>query len=318
MMVYVIIMLLAGGNIMKCIFGIDIGGTDSKIGQFDGPTLIRKITIPTNTEHSGRDILSDVFRKVDELAHDDVIEGIGVGVPGPVREGVVLGAQNIGWETVNVGTMIRMRYPQAKVHVLNDAKAAALGEMAAGGARKYRSFVFVTLGTGIGSGIVIDGDLVQGNNGSAGEIGHLRVGFGNERKCTCGLFDCVEQYASATGIVITANLLRQNRTTVLDSMEVTSKTVFDAAKAGDPVALETVAIMVEKLATALAAVGDTVNPQAFVIGGGVSKAGHFLLDRLEKRFRELAFYSVRDTEFVLAELGNDAGIYGAAYSVTQR
>jgi glucokinase len=300
---------------MACIFGIDIGGTDIKIGQFEGQTFIRKIIIPTNTEHFGRYILDDVFRKTDELAESNEILGIGIGVPGPVSEGVVLGAQNIGWETIRAEEIIRSRYPKAQVKVLNDANAAALGEMAAGGARKYRSFVFVTLGTGIGGGIVINGSLIEGNTGSTGEIGHLRVGFGDVRKCTCGLYDCVEQYASATGVVITANLLRKNRKTILNGMEVTSKSVFEAAKAKDAVALETVDMMVEKLATALAAVADTVNPQAFVIGGGVSKAGNFLLERLEKRFRELAFYSVRNTEFVLAELGNDAGIYGAAYSV---
>lgn len=300
---------------MNCIFGIDIGGTEIKIGKFYDDKLVLKTSIKTNTSENGKFILNDIFNKIDELLEEDHLVGIGVGVPGPVVNGVVLGAQNIGWGKVDAASIINERYPGISVKILNDANAAALGEMASGGARKYKSFVFMTIGTGIGGGIVINGQLVEGNNGSTGEIGHIRVGFENTRKCTCGLYDCIETYASATGIVRTANELKVDRKTKLNDVEITAKNIFDVAKLGDEVALEVVEIMVEKLSSAIAAIANTVNPEAIVIGGGVSKAGEFLLSRLEKRFKELAFYSVRNTEFALATLGNDAGIYGTSFQV---
>jgi glucokinase len=265
----------------------------------------------TNKQNNGEYILSEIFNAVDEIVGNDELIAIGIGVPGPAIDGVVLGAQNLGWKQKNIKAEVLTKYPNIICTVLNDANAATLGEMVYGGGSDYRDFVFITLGTGIGGGIVINKKLIEGSTGSCGEVGHLRVDFHNRRLCTCGLYDCVEQYASATGIVKTAYELRENKDTKLnDFIALTSRIVFDIANAGDEIAIEAVDMMVEKLATALSQIANTINPEAFVIGGGVSKAGEYLLNKLETRFRELAFFSVRDVKFELAKLGNDAGIYG--------
>lgn len=303
---------------MDCIFGIDIGGTDIKIGKFYNDELIYKTSIKTDRENNGLNILNDIFNKIDELLEGDALVGLGFGVPGPVKNNTKVSAKNLGWENLNVHDLVSKKYPNVTLAILNDANAAALGEMANGGAIDYHSFLFITLGTGIGGGLIIDDELIEGDTGSAGEIGHIRVGFNNERLCPCGLYDCVEQFASATGIVKTANILRIGRETKLNEVEVTSKNIFDYAKLGDVVALEAVNSLIEKLATALAAITNTVNPEAIVVGGGVSKSGDFLIERLEKRFNELCFFAVRGTKFALAKLGNDAGMYGLNYNVRKK
>lgn len=298
---------------MSCIFGIDIGGTEIKIGKFHQDELLFKTSIKTDVSDGGKRILADIFNKIEELSQGETIEGIGVGVPGPVVKGVVNCAKNLGWGEVAAEAIIKERYPEAKVRVLNDANVAAIGEMAAGSARKYRNFVFVTLGTGIGSGIVIDGEILEGSSGAGGEIGHIQVANGMKRKCNCGKYDCFERYASATGIVLTASELMAGKETRLHEVELTSKNIFDLAKEGDEVALAVVEKTVDTLAVTLANIAAVFNPEAFIIGGGVSKAGNFLLNKISSKFREVCFYAVIGTEFALASLGNDAGIYGAAY-----
>lgn len=300
---------------MKCIIGVDIGGTKIKIGKFLEEELVELVELPTNTTDQGKYILEEVYYEIDKLIGEDNLVGIGIGVPGPVVDGVVLGAHNLGWGKIDIRQKFLQRYHNIKCTVMNDANAATLGEMAYGGGKNYRDFVFITLGTGIGGGIVINRELIEGSTGSCGEVGHIRVGFHNHRKCNCGLYDCVEQYASATGIVKTAKEFIIGRRTRLHEVELTSKTIFDIAKEGDYIANEIVNDMIEKLATALSQIANTINPEAFVIGGGVSKAGDFLLNKLEKRFNELAFFSVRGVKFELARLGNKAGMYGNFYRV---
>ncbi len=303
---------------MKCTIGVDIGGTDIKLGKFYGDELVKENRISTNRAEKGKYILDDVFKAVDELLENDELEGIGLGIPGPVVDGHILGCENLGWGRFDITSIIKARYPKTKIKVLNDANAATIGEWAYGGGKKYSSFVLVTLGTGVGGGVMVGNHLVEGVSGSAGEIGHLKVNIGNMRKCACGLFDCLEQYASATGVVITANELRIGRNTKINDYsdeEITSKLVFDLAKKGDEVALEVVDEMIHKLALGLSIVASVINPEAFVIGGGVSKAGQFLIDKLEKKFYSYAFYTIENTDFKLAELGNRAGIYGASYAV---
>lgn len=303
---------------MVCVIGVDIGGTDIKFGKFVNGDLVLKQRIATNKDDDGSHIIGEVCTVVNEMVGDDTLQALGIGVPGPVVDGVVLGAHNLKWQEKNIKQELQDAFPQVYITVLNDANAATLGEMAFGGGKEFNDFVFITIGTGIGGGIIINRKLVEGSTGSCGEIGHLRVGFADERKCSCGLFDCVEQYASATGIVVTAYQLRVNRETRLNDEKIlTSKIIFDLAKEGDVIALEVVDKMVEKLATALSQVANTINPEAFVIGGGVSKAGDFLLERLAKRFGELAFFSVRNVMFQLAQLGNDAGICGNYYYATE-
>ena len=298
---------------MGCIFGIDIGGTEIKIGKFKGRELVLKTSIKTDTSAGGRYVLPDLFRKIDELSKGEKIAGIGVGIPGPVFKGIVNGAQNLGWGRVEAEALIRERYPEARVRVLNDANAAAIGEMAAGSASKFKNFVFVTLGTGIGGGVVIDGEVLEGENGAGGEIGHMQIANDGKRLCNCGRHDCFERYASATGLVITAKELSEGRKTRLHQTGFSAKSIFDLAKEGDEVALEAVDKMVEALAVTLANIGAVLNPEAFIIGGGVSKVGTFLLDKLSTKFREVCFFALKETEFALASLGNDAGIYGAAH-----
>jgi glucokinase len=300
---------------MNCIFGIDVGGTEIKFGKFYGDVLVEKTSVKTDISNEGKNILPDIFKKVDEMLCGDKLVGIGIGIPGPVVDGVVILAQNVNWGRVEVRKIVLKRYPGIIVKVINDANAAAIGEKANGSAIKYKNFVFVTLGTGIGGGIVIDGNLLEGSTGAGGEIGHIKVDDNDERLCACGLYDCIERYSSATGIVITANELRKNRDTKLNEVEISSRSVFDLAKQNDKIANEVVDFTVEKLSIALANIANIINPEAFIIGGGVSKAGEFLLRKLEKRTNELSYPAAKGTKFELATLGNDAGIYGPSYEV---
>ncbi len=301
---------------MKCIFGIDLGGTQIKIGKFIDGKLVLKYAIDTDVSDNGKNIINDICVTIEKNLNSDTLIGIGIDVPGPVKDGWVLGAQNIGWKSVNVKEEISNRFPNVLVEVLNDANAALYGEYYCGGAKGYKNVVMMTLGTGLGGGIIIDGKVYEGANGSSGEIGHICIDK-NGRDCTCGLKGCVEQYTSAVGILRTANEMRKScgKETMLNKENLTCKDVFDFAKLGDEFALEVIEDVTDKLAIGAAAVCNTLNPDLMLVGGGVSKAGEFLLERLEKKFKKYAFYSVRDTKFALAKLGNDAGIFGSFYSV---
>lgn len=299
---------------MKYTFGVDIGGTEVKLGKFDGVNLIKKYNIKTNSEDNGKYIIKQICDFISEKIGEDELVGIGMGVPGPVRDGFVFVAPNLGWKDYDVKKEILSYFPNIKVYIGNDANMAALGEKARGGAMEFDSYVFVTLGTGVGGGVVLNGNLVEGAFGGAGEIGHSNVEE-NGRLCTCGLRGCIERYSSATGIVETANIKRVGRNTRLNDEKVTSKLVFDLAKENDEVAVEVVEYSMNLLAITLSQISTVLNPEAFIIGGGVSNAGTYLLDILEKKFMEKAFNPQKNTKFRLATLGNDAGIYGCAYSV---
>ena len=301
-------------------FGVDIGGTTIKMGFFEETTLAEKWEIPTNTANGGAAILDDVAAAVKAKMEEKKIDasnvvGIGVGVPGPVNaEGVVLKCVNLGWGVFNVEETLSQK-TGLKVKAGNDANVAALGEMWQGGGKGYKNVVMVTLGTGVGGGIILGGKMLAGVNGAGGEIGHVLVNEHETAVCGCGKKGCLEQYASATGIVRLAKkrlAADDVATTLRDLPEVTAKDIFDAAKAGDTVALE----LVEKLGTilggAVGSVACVADPEMFVIGGGVSKAGQILLDVVQKHFKERAFQACEDTKFVLASLGNDAGMYGCA------
>lgn len=303
----------------KYAFGVDIGGTTCKIGFFDtSGKLIDKWEIKTNTENGGESILSDVAKAVDnKLAQEgirrDDVQGVGVGVPGPVdSNGIVHRCVNLGWGIVNVEEELG-KLTGLKVKVGNDANVAALGEMWQGGAKDCKDVVMVTLGTGVGGGIIVDGKVVAGFNGAGGEIGHITVNHDEIEACNCGQYGCLEQYTSATGIVRVAKrkLAKTTDETNLRRYEpLTAKDVFDEAKAGDAIALGLVDEVCEILGAALSNIACVVNPQVVVIGGGVSKAGDILIENIQKHYIETAFLSCRDTKFVLAGLGNDAGMYG--------
>ena len=300
-------------------FGVDIGGTTIKMGFFetDG-TLLDKWEIKTDTSNNGENILYDVAKAVDnklaqEAISKDEVQGIGIGVPGPVRgDGTVNRCVNLGWGVFNVAEKLSS-LTGISVKVGNDANVAALGEMWQGGAKGCQDVVMVTLGTGVGGGIIVDGKIVAGFHGAGGEIGHITVNPDEIEACNCGKYGCLEQYTSATGIVRMAKrkLAKTQDDTTLRSIEnVTAKDIFDAAKAGDEVAKELVDELGEILGSALATISCVVNPEAIVVGGGVSKAGAILIDTIAEHFRENAFHACRETRFELATLGNDAGIYG--------
>lgn len=305
----------------KYAFGVDIGGTTVKIGLFDGQgSLLEKWEIPTVRENGGEAILPDVAAslraKMQEkgIAEGD-LAGIGVGAPGAVDdEGMLVGgAVNLGWSPFNISKALNA-YIDVPVKAANDANAAAFGEMWQGGGKGYQNMVAVTLGTGVGGGIIVNGSILAGAVGAGGEIGHIHVEDGETEECGCRNRGCLEQYTSATGIVRLARrrLAEDDRASVLRGCELSAKAVFDAVREGDAVAVEIAERFGEYLGKGLATVAAVVNPEIFVIGGGVSKAGDILLSYVEPVFLRYAFQPCRGAKFALAKLGNDAGIYGAA------
>ena len=303
----------------KYCFGIDIGGTTVKIGLFqtDG-TLLEKWEIVTRTGNGGEAILPDiaesVLSKLNEkgIQKEDVV-GLGVGVPAATKDGIVNSTSNIGWGYKNVRKELE-ELTGYHVNVGNDANVAALGEMWKGGGQGYQNQIMVTLGTGVGGGIIIDGHIHTGIRGAGGEIGHLCVQEGETEVCGCGRTGCLEQYASATGVVRLAKRRLANNTddTVLNMDAVTAKDVFDAVKAGDKVAMEIAGDFGKYLGNALSEIAVILDPELFVIGGGVSRAGEVLLDYIKKNYLKNALWDNNKVEFALAKLGNDAGMYGAA------
>lgn len=308
----------------KYCFGVDVGGTTVKLGLFDTEgTLLEKWEIPTRTENGGQEILPDVaasiLAKMEErqLSRDE-IAGVGMGAPGPVDgEGTVYNAVNLGWGIFSIRNTLQ-ELLNIPVQAGNDANVAALGEMWKGGGQGHENLVAVTLGTGVGGGIIVDGRILCGSAGAAGEIGHIHVMDGEEETCGCGNQGCLEQYTSATGIVRLAKrrLAKDDTPSTLRTYEnISAKTVFDAVKEGDALAIEVAEQFGEILGKTLAAIAGVLNPEIFVIGGGVSKAGPVLLDYIQKNYRKYVFAGSRGALFALATLGNDAGIYGAAKMV---
>ena len=305
-------------------FGIDVGGTTVKCGLFrtDG-TLVEKWEIPTRKDNNGEQILPDVAAavnaKIEEkgISKDDV-EGVGIGVPGPVNsKGEVPRAVNLYWGYKNVvGELEEMTGLRAKAG--NDANVAALGEAWKGAAAGSSDVIMVTLGTGVGGGIIVDGKIVTGHHGAGGETGHANVDHHETESCNCGNKGCLEQFASATGIVRMAKkeLAASGENSVLRDMDdISAKAVLDAFKENDPVAVATMEKVGEQLGGSLAIFACVTDPETIVIGGGVSKAGQPLIDCIRKYYKEYTFSSCKDTPIVIATLGNDAGIYGAAKMV---
>ena len=306
----------------KCI-GIDVGGTTVKIGLFetDG-TLLFKWEVPTRKEEGGRYILEDVAASIREVLtekeiHFSDILGAGLGIPGPVMpDGYVEVCVNLGWRDVNPQKELSAMLDNIPVKSGNDANVAALGEMWRGGGMGFTDIVMVTLGTGVGGGIIIDEKIIAGKHGLGGEIGHIHIRGEGWEPCNCSGVGCVEQIASATGIAREARrrMAGEETPSVLRQYgdAVTAKDVLDAAKAGDELALSVVETVGRYLGMALAGIAMTVDPQMFVIGGGVSKAGQFLIDIIDKYYQHYSPISQNKGIIGLAKLGNDAGIYGAA------
>jgi len=305
---------------MKYCFGVDVGGTTVKMGLFQTDSvLIDKWEIPTRKELAEDVILADIADAIRnklieyQIQKEDVV-GIGVGVPAAVTgEGFVKNVANLGWREKDVKKELE-ELAGIAVKVENDANVAALGEMWKGGGEGYKSLVMVTLGTGVGGGIILNGQIFSGTNGGGGEIGHILANRNETECCGCGKKGCLEQYASATGIArLAKNILAENtRDTILNQEDVSAKAVFDAVKVGDEVAIEVAEQFGAYLGYALADLGAVLDPEVFVIGGGVSKAGEILFTYVKKYYEERTFFTCKDVKFALAKLGNDAGIYGAA------
>ena len=305
---------------MKYGFGIDLGGTTVKIAYFDETgAMLDKWEIPTVTANGGSQILPDIAGSIrGYLEHHQIsdrdILGLGIGVPGPVNaKGVVNKCINLGWGVFNIAETLSSLtgFP---VKAGNDANVAALGEFWKGGGQGCDNMVFVTLGTGVGGGIVVEGNLLHGAHGSGAEIGHLVLNRNETVPCNCGKYGCVEQYCSATGIVRLAklHLAATGAPSALRDVEnLTCKDIFDAGKDGDKEALAILDQVYNYMGEFLGNVCSTVNPEVVVIGGGVSKAGDVLLQGIVPYFKKYCFHAAAGARFALASLGNDAGAYGA-------
>ena len=305
---------------MKYGFGIDLGGTTVKIAYFEETgTMLDKWEIPTVTAGGGAQILPDIAASILSYmeAHSidkTAILGLGIGVPGPVNaKGVVNKCVNLGWGVFNIAEELT-KLTGFPVKAGNDANVAALGEFWKGGGQGCDNMVFVTLGTGVGGGIVVEGNLLHGAHGSGAEIGHLCVNPEETLRCNCGNYGCVEQYCSATGTVRLAKLYSAESDTATSLREIenlTCKDIFDAAKAEDAAALAILDQVYRYMGLFLGNVCSTVNPEVVVIGGGVSKAGDMLVKGIEPYFHQHVFHAAGGARFTMASLGNDAGAYGA-------
>ena len=300
-------------------FGVDLGGTTVKLAFFDREgNMLHKWEIPTRTENNGENILPDIagaienYLTANSISRKDVL-GVGIGVPGVVREdGWVNRCVNLGWGVFNIKEELQ-KLTGLTVAVGNDATVAALGECWKGGGQGCRNMVLVTLGTGVGGGIVANGKVLFGAHGAGGEIGHMVINRQEMEQCGCGKRGCVEQYCSATGIVrLVKKMMKDTRIAcALSDREFTCKDVFDAAAQGDMICIFVLEKVYKYLGEFLANLCCATDPERFVFGGGVSKAGQPLLDGVRTYFTQYAFHAHQDVEFTLATLGNDAGAYGA-------
>ena len=260
--------------------------------------ILDKWEIVTRVEDEGKAILPDIAASILEktkehgLENTDII-GIGAGVPAPVTaDGIVNGSANLGWKYKEVKRELEELTGITSV-IGNDANVAALGEMWKGGGAGQKNMVMITLGTGVGGGVIINGRVITGEHGAGGEVGHLCVNYDEQDTCGCGNHGCLEQYASATGIVRLAKkrLERETRETVLKKESVTAKDVFDAVKAGDAVAIDVAEEFGKYLASGLMNLAVIADPAVIVIGGGVSKAGEVLIPFIQKPYMEKAFFA---------------------------
>ena len=309
------------------IFAADVGGTTVKLGLFqsDG-TLKEKWEIPTRTENKGSGILPDVAAAIRAkmaqlgLTSDQVL-GLGIGIPGPIDENHVAihGCDNLGWDRTDVRGEMNALLPEVpNVYAGNDANVAALGEAWLGSGKGRRSSVLFTLGTGVGGGVVIDGRIIAGHNGAAGELGHMPVNPDETIPCGCGKCGCLEQYASATGMARLAReaLAACDTPSPLRQLEqVTAKDVCDNAREGDPLAVSILERCADYLGRGMSFACCAIDPEVIMVGGGVSRAGDTLLEPVRRHFRKHAYHSCVETPIVAATLGNDAGIYGCAAMV---
>ena len=301
--------------------GVDVGGTSVKLGLFDEEgDLLGKTSVPTPSLACGEGhaaVISGIEQLMAGVQQPMLfVRGIGLAVPCPVpASGVITMAANIEIDAPALKEALEVRCPHALVRYVNDANAATMGEVWRGSAQGHRSMVMVTIGTGLGGGVVVNGDVIDGAFGAGGEIGHICVNPAEERACGCGLHGCLEQYASASGVV--NNYLRVCEERGVEPVELVgpsdSRSVFDAARAGDETALAAIDVAMDYLSLGLQIISAVVDPEVYVLGGGASASADMFLDSLRKKYAARAFPASRATAIEVASLGNDAGIFGAAY-----
>ncbi|PWW26592.1 glucokinase [Cytobacillus oceanisediminis] len=312
----------------KWLIGVDLGGTTTKLAfiNYYGE-ILHKWEIPTDNSEEGKNITINIAKAIDrkleelDLTKDKII-GLGMGAPGPVNlaTGVVYNTVNLGWnDNYPLKDLLEVE-TSLPVIIDNDANCAALGEMWKGAGNGAKDLVCVTLGTGVGGGVIANGDIVQGVSGAAGEIGHITSVPLGGAQCNCGKTGCLETIASATGIVRQAieklQLSEDGELAKIykENGQITAKDVFDTARLGDATSLSVVSDTALHLGLALANAANTLNPEKIVLGGGVSKAGDILLKPVVENFAKFSFPRVREsTEIDIATLGNDAGVIGAAW-----
>lgn len=306
----------------KKVFGVDVGGTSVKLGLFeDDGTLTEKWSIPTRTQEGGKNILPDIAETIkkksgEKKLSDEEILGVGIGLPGPVDEyGVINKAANLHWEQkFSVSEELSSLLNGIKVKAGNDANVAALGEAWVGSGKGYKNIVMVTLGTGIGGGIIIDGKIHAGAGGSAGEIGHIHISDEQIEACNCGNHGCLEQFGSATGIVrlLKEELQNSDEPSIMRDQIPDARNMWEAVKAGDALSIRVAEKFGCYLGKGLAIIASIINPELFIIGGGVSMSGDVILPYITENYKKYVFHACRDVKFVRSILGNDGGIYGAA------
>lgn len=306
----------------KWLVGIDLGGTTIKMAfiNYYGE-IIEKWEIPTDKtgKHITTDIAKAIDSKLEELGLEkSKLSGIGMGAPGPVdlENGLIYETPNLGWVNYPLRDHLELETGLPAV-VDNDANIAALGEMWKGAGDGAKDIICVTLGTGVGGGLISNGDVIHGVNGAGGEIGHITVVPEGGALCGCGKTGCIETIASATGIVRIAKEkleLTDTDSILKEFADLSSKDVFDAANQGDSLAEEVIDYVTFQLGLMLANVSNGLNPEKIVIGGGVSKAGDKLISKVEKHFKRFAFPRVGAAATItIATLGNDAGVIGGAW-----
>ena len=305
------------------VFGIDLGGTTAKIGLFKTTgEMVEKWEVPTDTSDTGAHILPNLAESVKaKMAEKGIaaeqVEGAGIGVPGPIVDDAyltIISANLGGWGKLNVAEALSELLGGLPVKVGNDADVAALGECWMGAGKGCNDLVMVTLGTGVGGGVVVHGGVICGAHGAGGEIGHITVNPHETAACGCGKHGCLEQYSSATGIVRCAKklLAETDEPSVLRDRDFSAKDVIDAARAGDALAVRELHDCADYLGFALSSIAATTDPEMFLLGGGVSRAGEILTDAVTEAYKKYCFSAIRETPIKVATLGNDAGMYGAA------
>ena len=290
--------------------GVDVGGTTVKVGFVDNYEIIDRLVVETKKET----LFDDVCREIKKYASNKnyKIDGMGFGLPGHIVGTFIDKLPNVGIEGLELSTIVSKYFPDIKIYCTNDANAAALGELVADSDKKASAYM-ITLGTGVGGGLVIDGKVRDGSHSNCGEIGHMFIDYKHNYKCTCGVSGCLETVASATGIVRLAKEYINKFDTKLKIDNLSAKAVLDAAKENDPLGLYVLDIVAEALGRAISVIEVAVDVDTFYIGGGVSNAGSILINKINEYYNKYAHFAVKNINIKRAKLGNDAGMLGSAY-----